>query len=867
MRSGHWRRFWSWLQAIVWRSRADEDLDEELEFHLEKETLGAPRLLIREQCWDARGLTVIDDFIRDLKHAFRLLARSPQFTVIVLLTLAIAIGATVTVFSIVDAWLVRPLSFPQASRLAIAFAARPERPDEPAVWLPYRTYLGLKDRNRAFTSVSGAFVRDVTVTTATNAQTMLGLMVTPDFFGTFAVPPLLGRSVSQDDDTADRVVVLSYGLWQRFFGGSPAAIGTSVTMSGVPHRIIGVMPRDFDVRVLDMRFEFWVPLRRDEPAYGPGGLGPVAIVGRMRDGATLEGARSEIATISRDIESQYQPNFNRFVVNLSSLQSDNTRVVRATLLTVLAAVACVLLITCTNVGTLLLGRGLARSREIAVRTALGCGKRRLVRQLLTESFLLAFLGTAAGLAIAMVAVRLFVAWNPLGYLPASGIALNLRTLAAAALAMGATTVLAGLVPTWRIAAAAPNDALRAGGDRGSAAPAQRTQTIMLAVQMATCLVLLVAAALMIRTFSRLQDEPLGFDPRDLSVGNVILPKDAFDSSEKRNSFYRQLADRLRGHPGIVAVGASTSPPLSSGAPVTAYTGTGDPTTAPRISAQEVSAGFFETMGIRLVAGRTFSESDGASGLPVLVMNARAAQDLFGGAASAVGRRVRLNDEGWRQVIGVVSNVRSSFFNTLEWRVDPILYRPAQQGFATLSNPTATTFGFFLHVRADRPFTMSDLRGVAAAVNQQAAVTELRPVPDIVREATRQPAFRMTLLFGFAVLGVLLVAIGTFGLVSQMVTQRRRELAIRLALGARRTMLVKGVVWRALAIAIAGVLAGAAAALAAGRILQALVYGVRPSDPWSLAIASVTLLGATLAASLIPALRIVAIDPATVLHSE
>lgn len=275
--------------------------------------------------------SLLDDFRRDTRHAARLLLRNPNFAAVVLITLSIAIGATVTIFSIVDAWLVRPLNFPNAGRLAIAFAARPERPTEPAVWLPYRAYLGWKERSRTLTSVSAAFVRDVTVTTSTDARTVLGLGVAPEFFRTLGRAPVLGRTLSEGDVAGPRAVVLSYGFWQRHFG-SRDPIGTALTMSGVPYEIVGVMPRDFEVRVLDMRFDFWIPLRGNEPGYEPGGLGPVAVIARLRDGVTFEAAQTEVAVLTRDIESHYQPNFNTFVAQITSLQADNTRTVRSTLL-------------------------------------------------------------------------------------------------------------------------------------------------------------------------------------------------------------------------------------------------------------------------------------------------------------------------------------------------------------------------------------------------------------------------------------------------------------------------------------------------------------------------------------------------------
>ena len=806
----------------------------------------------------------LDDFVRDSSHGARLLRRNPGFTSVILITLAIAIGATITVFSIVDAWLIRPLNFPDADRLAIAFASRPERPTEPAVFLPYRAYVAWKERSRSFTSLSAAFIRDVTLTRSDDARTVLGLMVTPEFFDTFGVHPLLGRSLSAQDVPSPPTVVLSYGLWQRQFGAAADVIGTPVTLSGTPHEIVGVMPREFETRVLDMRFEFWTPLKPGEGGYEPGGIGPVTVIARLRHGIAIEAARSELAAITKESESGYRSNFNQFVVNLTSLQADNTRAVRATLVTVSAAVVSLLLIAALNVGTLLLGRGLVRLREAAIRAAVGSGRGRLARQFLAESVTIAVLGSFAGLALAGGAMRLFVAWNPLGTLPANAIRLDLRVVAAAFVAMAIVTIACGLLPAWHLSRVDPGDALR-GAERGAGpAPAQRTQVAMLVAQMAGCLVLLIATTLLIRTFVRLQTEPLGFDPRDLWVANVILPNDPFDTGEKRHLFYRELAERVRGLPGVRAVAAGTTEPLNSGAPVTVNIGTEDDANAPRISAQDVTTGFFEALGVPVVAGREFVASDAA---PVAILNAPAAHNLFGGPAAAIGRRVRFNKEPWREVVGVVGSVRSTFFNTLEWKADPIVYRPAAQGFRGYSNPTATSFGFKLDMRSSAPMTMATVRNAVASVSPRASVTELRSVSEMIAAATKQPALRMTLLVFFAAVSLLLAAIGVYGLVSQAVTQRIREVAIRLALGAEPAGLVATVARRALTAALVGLAVGVAASLVLGRTLEALLYGVRPRDLASFFTAAAALLAVTAAAAVIPALRATRVDPMQVLRGD
>lgn len=812
---------------------------------------------------------IFDDFSRDLLHGARLLRRNPGSAAIIIVTLAVAIAATVTVFSIVDAWLFRPLNFPHADRLVIAFGAAPDRPAEPAVWMPYRAYVAWKERSRSLTSISAAFFNDVTVTTPTDARSALGLAVSPEFFEAFGVPPLLGRTLGPADGAGPPAVVLSHGFWLRQFGGSPSVIGTPITLSDVVHVVVGVMPRDFDVRILDRPegVEFWTPFRATSERYAAGSMGPVAIIGRLADGMTIEAARSEVADITRQIESGYQINFNQFVVNLSSLQEDNTRTVRSTLITVSAAVFCLLLIAAMNVGALTLGRGIGRMREAAIRAALGSGRTRLLRQFLTESLLISLVGGVCGVGLAMTAIAAFIAWNPLGTLPANAIQLDLRALGVAGAAMLVTTVISGLVPALRVSAADPQGALHAGDHRTTTRPSERAQTSLLVCQMAMSIVVLVAATLLTRTFMRLQQEPLGFNAENLWVASLTLPNDPFDTADERNAFYRQLDERVRSIPGVSGVAASTSPPLNSGPPVTVNTGADDSPNAPRINAQDVTTGFFAGLDVPVLAGRLFDDRDSAAGAPVVIFNARASQQIFGGPTAAIGQHVRLGNGPWREIVGVVGNVRSSFFNTLEWRTDPILYRPSAQSFAALDNPSAAGFGFFLHVRSDRPITLAAVRDAARTVSARAAVTEMQRVSDAVGLAMRQPALRMRLLFAFSIASLLLAAIGVYGVVSQAVAYRLREMAIRIAVGAAPLGIVGTMTRRAFVAGVAGLAIGVVAALMLSSTLEALLYGVRSRDLLSFVVAAASLLTVTLVAALIPALRAVRADPVRVLRAE
>lgn len=885
---------WPRLRDLFRTSRMERDIDDELRFHIDEEieaglrrglpldqarkeaqaSLGGAPLLVREQIRDAREISLTDDFRRDVRQGVRLLRRSPGVTTVVLCTLAIAIGAAVTAFSITDAWLFRPLRFPAANRLVVAFMAMSARPTEPAVWMPYRAYLSWKDSSRSFSSVSGAFFRGATWRTSSDAKSLVGMNVTPEFFSTLGVPPLRGRYFAPSDVDGPPSLVLSYGFWQRELGGVDSVVGSTITLSDSTYTVVGIMPSEFDVRLLDRPegAAFWTLFQPGERGYGPGGMGAVAIVGRLADGVTIEAARAEAAAIMRQAEAAYQLNFNlpdangnRFVVNLSSLQGDNTRTVRATLLTVLAAALCLLVIAAMNVGVLLLGRGLGRRGEVALRHALGAGRGRLVRQFLTESLALSVCGGALGIALAIVGTRLFLAWNPLGTLPANGVHLDIRAMAAATLVMGITTIVAGLVPAIRLSAAGPAAVLRDSERGRTTAPSQRAQHVMLVAQMAVSTVLLVCAALLAKTFIQLRAEPLGFTSDGVVVAEVALPTMPFDSNTARNAFYNQIEERLLARPGVRAVAAATSPPLQGGPVASVNLTAVDSVTAPRISTESVTTGFFDGLDIPVIAGRTFDGRDAEMTAAVVVLNARAATALFGDSRRAIGQRLRLDDEPWREVVGVVGNVRTTFFNTLEWRTDPMIYRPATQGFARLGGPGATQFTMWVHVRADRPLSAAEVRDAALAAGPHALVLGLRRVPDMVAEATKQPTFRMTLLLWFCGASLLLAAIGVYGLVTQAVAERLREIAIRIALGAHPRVVVATLVRRALAAGLAGLATGVVLAMMLGRTLESLLYGVRAGDAASLSVAAVLLLVVTGLAAWVPAQRATRVDAVHVLR--
>lgn len=878
-----WHARWSRLVDLSRPSRLEGDIDDELRFHFDEEveaglargltpeaarraaldSLGGTPIRLREELRDARGVSLAYDFRRDVRHGVRLLRRDTGFTAVVLCTLAVAIGGVVAAFSLSDAWLFRPLRFPEANRLVVAFMANAKRPTEPALWMPYRAYLSWKESARSFSSVSAAFFRGATWQNGSDAKSLVGMRVTPEFFATLGVPAFRGRHLSANDSTAAPAIVLSHGFWQRELGGAITAIGSTITLSDVVYDIVGVMPPDFDVRLLDRPegAAFWTLFRPGERGYEPGGLGPVTLLARLADGVTIDAARDEAAAIMTEAERAYPVNFtqpdaagNRFVVNLSSLQHDNTRTLRATLLTVLGAALALLLIAAMNVGVLLLGRGLRRRGEVAVRHAIGAGRARLVRQFLTESLVLSAAGGTAGVALAWIAIRLFVMWNPLGTLPPDGIHIDLRALAAATAAMVTTTIVAGLIPAWRVSSSSLGASVRSGDGHRVSAPAQRAQWLMLVAQVAMSTLLLVCAALLVRTVLQLRSEPLGFATQGVWAAEVSLPVAGFPTARARNTFLERISAQLGGRPAVRAVAASTVAPLTGSAYVPVSLDSADSAATPRMSAPTITIGYFEALDIPLLAGRGFDRRDTAEGRPVVVLNARAAAQLFGGVDRALGRRLRLGDTTWREVIGVVGNVSTTFFNTLEWRMDPMVYRPAAQALAAVDNPEAAHVTLWLHVRAERTLVAEDIRAAAASVSPRAAVVSVQPIAEMVAAATRQPAFRMLLLLCFCAGSLLLAAVGIYGVVAQAVGERLREIAIRIALGAEPRVLVVSLVRSTVLAGMAGLGIGALLAVLLARVLQSMLYGVDAGDAISLTAAGLILLSVTVVAAALPARR-------------
>ena len=811
--------------------------------------------------------------IQDLRFGARMLLKSPSFTLISVITLALGIGVNTAMFSIVDAWLLRPLPFKDSNQLVIVVRNDFKRPTEPAYALLYRDFEAFNAQSRSFSNLSGIFWRRYLLTGGDEPEELDGMIATADLFTTLGVPAQQGRVFNPDDLSGPQVTVISYRFWQRRFGGSEV-IGETLTLNGVPHQIIGVMPPDFDLRMLEQPTgaDVLTLLPTSEPGYRANGVGPLAAIGRLNPGVTLAAAQSELTTIGQQNDAKFPDHIQESGPLVAGLQADNSRAVRLTLLSLAAAVSFVLLIACTNLAGLLLGRATRRQQEMAVRAALGSGRRRLVGQLLTESLLLALIGAAVGLLLAYGGVRLFVAINPMGVLPSNTIAINARALGFTLALTLLTTALFGLVPALRASRTDLNAILKSGSRGASYGTAsRRALNAMVTAQMALTVVLLIGAGLMIKTLIRLRAEPLGFSTENVTSAKLTLQAEVASQANQRNSLYDRILEKVSAIPGAQSAAITNAWPLL-GSPNTscvldAVEGQDQPPpdNAPRCGGNIVTPEYFSTLSIPLLRGRAFSGRDHERAEQVVVIDELIARSAFPGQ-DPVGRRIRTSkDSPWRTIIGVVGATRSTWPRTLAWRDSPSFFIPHLQSSGNAFGPVAKSV--WIYIRSTRQPGIAELRDAVSSVDANVAVAEFQPMQDVVAKATRQPLLRTVLLGSFAVLALLLAALGVYGVVSQSVAQRTREIGIRMALGARPRDVLTLLIRQGLIGALIGVAGGLAASLVFARLLSNLLYGVSPTDPATFAAFPLLLTSVALLATVIPARRGMNVEPMTALRDE
>lgn len=798
--------------------------------------------------------------LSDLRFALRGLRRNRTFALIAILTLALGIGANTAIFSVVNAVLLRPLPFEDAGRIVHLFH----------MWEGSREYMSpanvIDIRDQSTTLDGIAYFRDgsVTLTGRGDPARLSVTRVGEGFFDVLGVQPVIGRRLLPQDNApgSHRVVMLSHALWQQRFGGAAEAIGSTVEVNGEPFEVVGVMPRGADYPA---GTELWLPEPYDPQAIGGEnrGMWYVSAIARLANGATGEQARQEVEAIGRRLEEAYPEANARVGVTTVPLSDVVVGDLRLPLLMLLGAVGMVLLIACANVANLLLARASARETELAVRTAVGAGRGRLTRQLLTESLVLATLGGITGLVLAWWGTRLLVALAPPDIPRLTEAVIDPAVLGFTALISVVTGVLFGLVPALQLSGGALLPALRSGG-RGnvSASGTRRARNGFLVGQIAFSVVLLIGAGLLIRSFLNLQQVDPGFRSEGVLTFRVSLPASQYDSDEKRAAFVAGALERLSDTPGVNAAAAVQNLPMKGGGLSFTFDVAGR---TPARAGEELGAAvriatpdYFQTLGIPLLRGRGFSDQDHADAPVAMLISESAAQRYFPGE-EALGQRIRLHwgDIGEATVVGVVGDVRHLGLTGTE---EPVVY------LAHAQRPLGS-MDFVLRTSSPSEATIRHAAATITQLDPGLPVYDVRPLTRIVGDTIAPTRFYTSLLAVFGVVALLLAAIGIFGVVSYTVRQRSREFGLRMALGAEPERILGMVVRNAAILAGVGVILGAAGALLGARVLAGLLYGVGSADPATFLLVGALLLAVALCASALPARAATRVEPVAALRGE
>jgi predicted permease len=886
------------------RNQFNRDLEDELRFHEEmkahaladansmsndearaaaRRRLGNP-LRLREQSREPWTFPKVETFAQDVRHALRLMRRAPAFTATALATLALGIGLNTAIFSVAYGVLWRPLPYPNPDRLIVVSSAQQSGSGIKSftTWTP-GSYEALRRNVTTLDDLAAYSSINAQLTGRGEALQVGALDVSPNFFATLGVTPVRGRgfltgAASPDDD---RTAIVSDRLWRAWLKADPAIVGQSITIDGVPRTVVGVLAPDFTFRPVIPRLGALPEPDIFLSNRWPGDTGRSAflwLVGRMQPGATQGRAEAELTALLKDpsiapvgalAQAGVFAATARTLARVAGLRDYGTDSVRTLLLILLGAVSFVLLIACVNVANLQMARLSARRGELSVRMALGAGRRRIARQLLTEAVVLSLVGAALGVLLAQLVIGVTLPLVPQSALPRlGGIVIDARVMAFCLGLSLVATLLIGLVPALRVSGAAFGEGLalhadgaRATGDRQG----ERLRTLLVAAQIAMTLVLLIGAGLLIHSFVRLTSVAPGFESsgRDgvLQIVKVTLPERLYSEPERIHAFARGVLGRIQSLPGVTSASVINSVPFGMMFIQTDFEIEGQPKPTLFVGTPKIEAGYFKTMGIPLLAGREFTVQDTAAAPKVAIVSERVERDYFpGGRGEALGRRVRVDDRGdWLTVVGVVADIRP---RGLDQEVKPMIYAPFQQDrsgfvrYVSFVARTVTPTGVADGVRAE-------IRRAAPDLPIESTVT----MDQAMAASVAQPRFRMVLLALFALTATLIATCGIYGLMSYAVTQRRREIGVRMALGAERRDVLHLVLARALRIVAAGLIVGLAGAVGVTRVLQRFLFGVTPTDPVAFTIVTLLLMAVGLMAAWLPARRAARIDPWAALRAE
>ncbi|QOY89538.1 ABC transporter permease [Paludibaculum fermentans] len=879
----------NWIQQLFSRRQLDRDLAEEIRQHMEEKVEelmagGLPRkdaelaarrafgnpASLEEQGRDVWRWAAVEDFLTDVRFALRQLRKSPSFTLACILTLALGIGANTVVFSVVNAVVLRPLPFAQPERLAVVGAIDARRPEEISDF-SYPNFFDLRKDNTVFEHLVSFRSTDATLTGSSRPVHVRAQIVSWDLFPLLGIQPALGRGfVRQEEESGQRAVVLSHEVWRDEFGGDPGIVGRSVTVDSQPHTVVGIAPRDFAFPPGDRTVGVWLTLGRDAdsstitPITKQRGARLLSALARLKPGVSMRQARAQLDVVAASLARAY-PDSNKNMAKTQVLPAASALAgeAKGPLFLLLGAVGLVLLIACANIANLLLSRTAERSREFALRAAIGAGQGRIVRQLITESLTLSVIGCGLGIAAAM--------WTAQFLLPLVGDAvpriqetsIDGRVLGFSVALAILTTVLFGLAPAIRVAKSDFQAGLREGG-RSVTDNSDGLRGALCVGQIALGLVLLSAASLLIASFVQLLRRDLGLQPERVLSFSVDLPGKAYPKP-RQLSFHSELLDRLASLPGVEAAALAMPLPLTGSQMHIAFNiqeRPARPSERPSSDMALVTPGYFKTIGAPLLQGRGFTERDDDSAPPVLVVN-RAFADRFFPGEDAVGKWIQPGastgpgDPKMRQIIGIVGNARQSM---LKAAADPIYYFPYKQlpwCCASVVVRSAAAPGLL----------EPEIRRTVSALDKQLPVFDVVTLDTILTKGFAQARVPVYLLGGFAGIALLLTVVGLYGVLAYSVVRRTREFGVRIALGASRHEVLGLVLRRATRLVLTGIVLGLAGALAVGRLISQLLIGVSSTSPLLLTAACVVLALTAASAAYFPARRAASIDPVRALRAE
>jgi len=877
-----------------WRQRKEEDLDAEIRNHLNEairdrlergempEQARANALrefgnvgLVKEVTREMWGWVWLERFGQDLRSGLRLLRKNPGFAAVAVLSLALGIGANTAIFSMVNAVLLRPLPYPDSDRLAIVWQKYTKR-GWGLVPMSYPNFAALREQSQVFESVGAASYGVFNLTANGGPERLLGMRVSANLFTVLGVSPAVGRAILPEEDKpgAQRVAILSHELWQRRFGSDAGIAGKSLTLNGEAYTIVGVMPPDFQypppftvtiasTAMAMPKADLWVPLAMATNQAGVGSRN-FQMIGRLKPGVSSTQAQAEMNAIAGRLEQQYPGPNTGMEFSLTTLRQQVTGSVRQALWVLFGVVGFILLIACANVANMLLARASGRRRELAVRLAVGASRLRLIRQLLTESVMLASVGGALGLLLAYWGCKLLIAINPDRIPRATEIRINWYVLGFTVALTLLTGVIFGLMPALSASKLDLNESLKEGGRSASGGVSGgRSRQLLVVAEVALSLVLLIGAGLMIRSFARLLATDPGFKPERLLTLRLTLPSANYGPQQQQIGFYQQLMQRIERLPGVEAVGAINRLPMTGDSDNSGFAIEGHAPANPneRIYAAHrvVNPDYFRALGVPLQRGRAFTAGDAAGAPGVAIINQTAAR-VFWPNEDPLGKRI--GPDGfppgtWLTIVGVIDDVRHA---ALGVEPQPEIYWPYSQ-------KTDRRIDLLIRTTADPLSLAGAVRSEIWAIDKDLPVSDVKTMDELLSGSVAQPRFYALLLAAFAVVALLLAIVGLYGVMSYAVNQRTHEIGIRMALGGSPRDVLRLSINQGMRLALIGIGIGLGGALALTRLMKTLLFGVSTTDPLTFTVIALLLTFVALLACWIPARRATKVDPLIALRCE